>query len=182
MEEYSFKKSTCERYDLRWGACGWATFTIDENGGLFNCQSDYGNYNYEWPNHGRESFKHFLIGITRIPDYLLGKVAKRDTFDYEKALKGWKLEIVQIRRERDCTKEQARDAWEVITDQGDYENSPDILLKEICESSAIGEITDDPWYVFEMDKEYSPQALAFANEVMPMFADILRKEIDASES
>lgn len=45
MKEYTIEKSTCEKYTLRWARSGWAIFTIDENG-LFNCQSDYGDYQY----------------------------------------------------------------------------------------------------------------------------------------
>jgi hypothetical protein len=84
MKDYTFKKSTCERYDLRWKRSGWAIFTIDENGGLFNCQSDYGDYCYSWPNHGRKSFKHFILELAEDTHYFLKKVAKEDYFDSEK--------------------------------------------------------------------------------------------------
>lgn len=181
MEDYTFKKSTCEKYTIRWGGYGWAVFTIDEFG-MFNCQSDYGDYNYMWPNHGRKSFKHFILELARDTSYLLKKVTKADTFDYEKSLENWKIEIVRERRERSCTKEQARNAWEVITGLDDYSGSPDILLYQIIDSDAINDIWDEPHYVFNVDRDYSPQALAFAHEVMPMFADILRKEIEEGET
>ncbi|MFW9970258.1 MAG: hypothetical protein ACFFDF_08670 [Candidatus Odinarchaeota archaeon] len=82
--KYEIKKSMSERYDIRFGRCGWATITIDENGGLFNCQSDYGDYSYSWPRHGRKSFKHFLIEICKDKHYFLKKVANEDYFDYQK--------------------------------------------------------------------------------------------------
>lgn len=182
MEEYTFKKSACERYDLRWKHGGWATFTIDENGGLFNCQSDFGSYNYEWPNHGRKSFKHFLIEITRSTDYLLGKVSTKNHFDYGKALDKWKSEIIKLRRARECTEEDARSAWEFIEGLDEYSGSPQIIQKEIYESEVLNRIQDEPWYMFDVELDYSPQALIFANKVMPMFAEILRREIDVSES
>ena len=181
MEQYTSKKSTCEKYTIRWGSYGWAVFTIDENG-LFNCQSDYGDYNYMWGNHGCKSFKHFIIKMARDTSYLLKKVAKADTFDYEKTLAGWKDAIISERKELNCSKRQARDAWDVITSQGDYESSPDILLMQICDSEAISDIWDEPWYVFDVDKDYSPQAIAFAHEIMPMFADILKKEIEETDA
>lgn len=181
MEDYTFKKSTCERYDLRWGQYGWAIFTIDEKLGLFNCQSDHGDYSYMWPNHGRKSFKHFILELAKDTHYLLKKVSKPDTFDFQKALVRWKREIIRVRRDRECTKEQARDAWEAIDSLEDYSGSPDVLLYQICDSRAINEIWDEPWYVFEIDREYSPQALAFAHEVMPMFANILSKEIEGED-
>lgn len=115
MEEYTFSKSTCEKYAIRWGSYGWAVFTIDEASGLFNCQSDYGDYSHMWPNHGRKSFKHFILEITKDTSYLLKKVSKRDEFDYEETLKRWKLVIIDARRELSCNKRQARDAWDFIT-------------------------------------------------------------------
>jgi len=134
IEDYTFKKSTCERYDLRWKNNGWATFTIDENGGLFNCQSDFGDYNYSWPKHGRESFKHFLIEITRSPEYLLGKVAKEDCFDLDKALKQWKPRIIEMRKDREITADQAREAWDFIEGL-DNSSSVDYLQSEIYSNS-----------------------------------------------
>ena len=162
---------------MRWKHNGWATFTIDENGGLFNCQSDFGDYNYAWPKHGRESFKHFLIEITRSPEYLLGKVAKEDCFDLDKALKRWKPRIIEMRKDRDITVEQARDAWEFIEGL-DSSSSADYLQSEIYSNSALSAISDEPWYDFEIELDYSFRAKKFAHEIMPMFADILRKEIE----
>lgn len=172
------KKSTCERYDIRWDQWGWAIITIDENGGVFNAQSDYGSYAYSWPNHGRKSFKHFILELARDKSYFLGKVAKQTYFNYEKHLGEWKRKIIEMRRDRDCTKENARDAWEVITGLDDYSSSHQLIEKELYESDIINELSfGEPWYVFETDLDYSPQALAFAQEVMPMFAEILKKEI-----
>ncbi len=182
MEIYTFKKSTCEKYTIRWGSCGWAVFTIDEATGMFNCQSDYGYYNYTWSNHGSKSFKHSIIEIAKDSTYLLGKIATRVHFDYEKALKNWKSELIKMRRERDCDKNQARDAWDAITGLGDYSNQVQILQKELYEDERISELYGgEPWYIFTIDLDYSFQALAFANEVMPMFADLLKNEIEGKE-
>lgn len=60
----------------------------------------------------------------------------------------------------------------------DYSGSPDILIYQIIDSDAINDIWDDPLDLFNIKMDYSPQALAFAHEVMPMFADIIRKEIN----
>ena len=176
-EEYTFKKSTCERYDLRWKYNGWATFTIDENGGLFSVQSDFGNYNYAWPKHGRESFKHFLIEITMSPDYILGKISNEDYFDSDKAEKKWKSKIIELRKDRECTKEQARDAWEFLVNDLSVDGSVDYIQNEIYGSSAISSISEEPWYDFEIELDYPYMAVRFVNEVMPMFSEILKKEI-----
>lgn len=178
MADFTFKKSTCERYDIRWGQGGWATITIDENGGLFNAQSDYGSYAYAWPCHGRKSFKHYIVlDLVRDESDFLGKVAREDYFDGNKAIEQWLSEVIKIRKERDCTKEQARDAWDFINDL-DTSLSPDLLQERIYESREIGEICKEPWYVFEINLEYSPMARVFARKVMPIFAAILKNEIE----
>ena len=61
MGEPSVQKSVCERYDVRDGNHGWAIIMVDERGGVLQINSDFGNWSYNWPHHGRESFKHFLV-------------------------------------------------------------------------------------------------------------------------
>lgn len=178
MEDYKFKKSTCERYDIRFGSYGWAIFTIDENGGLFHCQSDYGDYSYLWPKHGRKSFKHFLIEITRSTDYLLGKISRETHFDFDKCLRLWKKEIIKMRKEEEYSKEELREAWDFI-ENIDSGMPCECVQNELYDSREISKICGgEPWYVFETDKDYPPSAVVFAKEVMPIFAEILKNEIN----
>ena len=176
--DYSFKKSTYERYDIRWSQCGWAIINIDENGGVFNAQSDYNNYSYSWPHHGRKSFKHFIIELAKDKSYFLGKVSNRSYFNYEESLKSWERAIIEMRREYDCTKEQARNVWDFIHSLDDYSGSQHLTQLQIYESDAIREICpEEPWYMFDTIMEYPHSARAFAEEVMPMLAEILKNEI-----
>ncbi|SHN86473.1 MULTISPECIES: hypothetical protein [Desulfitobacterium] len=176
--EYSFKKSTSERYDIRWGKYGWAVITIDENGGMFNAQSDYGNYAYSWPNHGRKSFKHFIsLDLAKDPTYFLGKVSRETHFDYERTIKKWKREIIQIRRNKECTKEQAGEAWDFITYLDDYSGSSHAIQMKVYESHELSAICEEPNYVFGVELDYPPDAKNFAKEVLPIFAEIIRQEI-----
>ena len=62
------------------------------------------------------------------------------------------------------------------------DGSVDYLQSEIYGNSAIAALSEEPWYEFEIDLDYPRMAVRFVNEIMPMFADILQKEIDASES
>lgn len=178
MDKYRFEKSTCEKYTIRWGSYGWAVFTIGESG-LFNCQSDYGNYQYMWPNHGRKSFKHFILELAKDRYYLLNKVSKESYFNFEKSLESWEKAIIQLRRDGDCTKGEARAAWDFLHDLNDYSMSKDLVQEKIYESDEIHTICpDEPWYMFDTIMEYPPGAIYFADEVMPMFAEILKDEID----
>lgn len=62
MDKVVYKKKVVEQYELR-NEGEWAFITLDSNNGLFQSNSSFGNYSYSWTNHGRESFKSFLIEI-----------------------------------------------------------------------------------------------------------------------
>ncbi len=180
LNDVKVQKSTCERYDLRWDRFGWATFAIDEAGGIFNCQSDHGNYNHHWPHHGRKTFKHFLIELARDPQYLMEKVSEKTYFNFDANLGEWKRTVLQMRKDKELTKEQAKDVWDFLRDElGDYSRSPEIIQKEIYEHWPFNAIINEPWYCFEVNLDYPPEAHIFAKEVMPMFADVLKKELGA---
>jgi hypothetical protein len=176
LQEYTFKKSTAERYDLWFRHGEWATFTIDENGGLFNCHSSFGDYNYSWPYHGRESFKHFILELAEDPHYLLGKVAKQDYFDFDKAQEAWKRTIINERKCGSLNKDDAREAFDYICNM-EYSDIAYAQV-QIYNSQILNKITgNEPYYEFPTDCEYNSNAKYFAHEVMPMFADILKKEL-----
>jgi len=177
MEKYNFKKSTCERYDIRLvDDYGWATITIDENGGLFNAQSDYDNYSYSWPSHGRKSFKHFILELVSDKPYFLGKVADDKHYYEEKTEKAWKEEVIRARKEGELDKEQARELWDEII-EFDYYLSSESLQHQCYESSIVRKYYDEPWYSFDIIEGFSPQAHAFADIIMPILGDIIKKEI-----
>lgn len=175
---FSVKKSVSERYDLRWEHCGWATIIIDEKDGSFNCQSDYGNYSYSWGCHGRKSFKHYIaMDLAKDTSYFLGKVSKPTYFNYEENLKQWKKTIIEYRRDWQCTKEEAREAWDFIIGLNEYSNSYHAIQMKIFETNALNGISEEPWYLFETILNYPPQAVMFAEKVLPMFAEVLKEEI-----
>lgn len=180
MEKYKFKKSTCERYDIRLAdGWGWAIITIDENGGLFNAQSDYGNYSYSWPCHGRKSFKHFIIELSRDKSYFLGKVAESNYYYQDKTEKAWRKEVLRARKEKELNKEEAREVWNEII-EFDY-SCAESLECEVYSNHVISKYYCEPWYSFECVKGFAPGAHEFFKKIMPIFADILSKEIEKEE-
>lgn len=181
MEEYNFKKSTCERYDIRLKVSyGWAIITIDENGGLFNAQSDYGSYSYSWPNHGRKSFKHFILELVRDKSYFLGKVADDNYYYEEKTEKAWKEEIIRSRKEGELDRDQARELWNEIIDF-DYYVSYEGIQHKCYDSDIVCKYYEEPWYSFNIVHGFSPQAHAFADIIMPILGEIIKKEIESEE-
>lgn len=181
--KYAVKKSTCEKYEIRWERSGWAIFTIDEGSGLFNCQSDYGDYNYMWPSHGRKSFKHFLIEIgSKDGSYMLNKIADKDHFNFEDSLRQWKKTLIEYRKDG-YKKDLVRDAWEFLEGLQDYSGSRDMIINEMSSSSELRALDiEEPWYAFDVDYDYDPSAVQFMKIVMPMFCDVLKKEIDQGEN
>ena len=179
MRQYKFTKSVCERYDVRFGG-EWATFTIDEKGGLFNCQSSYGNYSYAWPRHGRKTFKHFILELARDRYYFLNKVSNDNVFNFDASSRMWKKQIIKMRKNGDREKEDARVAWDYI-DNLDPDMSYDRAVNEICASKVIRRMWREPWESMDFVKEYPREAVIFATEVMPMFAEILRQELSEAE-
>lgn len=61
-----------EQDDPHYGSCLWAIFDLDPGRGLFNVQSDCGNYAYRWPERGMDFLKLFAGNMT--DSYLLGKL------------------------------------------------------------------------------------------------------------
>lgn len=181
MKKYNFKKSTCERYDIRLkDSCGWAIITIDENGGLFNAQSDYGSYSYSWPNHGRESFKHFILELVKDKSYFLGKVSSNNYYYQDKTENAWKEKVIELRKEGELDKGQARELWDEIIDF-DYYTSAESLQHECYENDIVCKYCPEPWEEFELVTGFSSQANAFADIIMPILGEIIQKEIASAE-
>lgn len=173
MPDYTCTKSTCERYDLRIPSeRTWAIFTIDERGGLFNCHSDYGDYNYSWSNHGCPSFKHFIIqGLAADPHYFLSKVSHSDWYDQQKTVDEMRKQIIESRKQNDCTKAQARAAWDAVDENQD--ESCETLINSI--TGEAWKALPEPWYCIRND--YPPAARQFAEKFMPLFAEALKAEL-----
>jgi hypothetical protein len=174
---YSFKKSTCERYDIRLkDEYGWAIITIDENGGLFNAQSDYGSYSYSWPHHGRKSFKHFILELAKDKSYFLGKVSDDNYYYQERTEDTWKGEVIRARKENELDREEARELWNEVINF-DY-SSKEYLEVQVYSSEIISKYYCEPWYSFQPFKGFSPDAHAFFEKIMPILSEILKNEIN----
>lgn len=165
---YQFKKSHSERYDFTRiaGKSTWAIITIDENGGLLSIQSDYGDWSFAWPRHGRESFKHFLIEMGKDEDYFIKKVVRGEReVDNERIRKHCKEMILDRRIPRNrpglfklvtgrkspervyflstLSKEDAAACWEEADDLGPYEKI-DFLYEDVLhQKEALRDILFD---------------------------------------
>ena len=182
-ENYTYEKSTCERYTIRFPSTysGWAVIMIDEDGGFFSAQSDFGDYNYRWLNHGQKSFKHFIVNcLSRDPHYLLKKIATKTYHDMDKTLDNWKQRLIDIRREDpdETSKEDVRSLWNYIVHDIDWDAHPETILNDLYDHEDLSKISNDAWEDFYIAKDYPCQAWSFVKIVMPAFYEILSKEIE----
>lgn len=178
MIEYTFTKGTVEKYDIRWNRGEWAVFTIDNETGLMQCHSSYGDWGYGWPSHGRKTFKHFILELERDSEYLLKKVSN-EIFDFEGSIKRWKRLIIDWRKEESCKKEEAREAYDFLKNLSNDDNqSYDYCFSKLLESEEINNLNVcDFWEVFGQEKKWAAQDIVFAKTIWTMLCDIIRKEM-----
>ena len=165
-------RSTCERYDIRLDGLGWAIITIDERSGLFSAVSDFGNYGYTWPCHGRQTFKHFLVEIDT--DYLKNKLGHRDYFLHDATEKAWRKEVLESRRRGEIDKATAWGAWDAINHMEFA--SAEQAYHDLCDSEDLGKVFTDPCCI-TLEKDFSPDLRMFVERIWPAFTAALRKEL-----
>ena len=176
MNEFICRKSQAEVYSIRpKQGFGWGIFMIDEGTGSLSVISDYENYNYRWGSGCFSgSFKKFLTEIDT--GYLLDKVA-HDCIElkFDESVVKWKKEIIEARRENGWEKEKIRELWDDFESIiSEYQNEQCIQLKifeselsniiDVCEGFGV--------------RGYDSSARQFADELWPMFIDVLKKEIN----
>lgn len=178
----NYTKLVCEQYNIKLDKHSYMLFSINEQG-LFQAHGSYGSFNFQWSCHGCKSFKHFILNIANNPHYLLGKIAKGDYFYADETRERWKKRILSDRRGHnidsvELSKEEARQLWDYIEHIDYY--SAEGCQRELYDNKMIWEKYCEPWYFFEPVVSYSPSEIYFAKEVMPIFADILKKEIECN--
>ena len=137
-----------------------------------------GNFQYRWRNHGRKSFKHFILELARDSHYFLKKVSDRSYFDADETEKLWKQKVIEYRKDDYITKERARELWDDIEDLlGDVRDKTYVEMKVY--KGTMFEGIDEPWCDFEVVTDYPRGAKHFANVIMPEFAKIIKAESES---
>lgn len=168
------KNTDIERYDIRVGY-DWTTIAISSNG-LFMAEGSYGNYAYWWSNHGRESFKHFLVELDRDHGYAKGKFGRQDTFYQDKTVKEIKSQLLEARRKGDLTKEDARDAYDFTCSTLDDINSLDLFVNSIYEHHVLSNFYQD-YDSIPIHRGFDQQLEAFMTTIFTVFVAEIKKEI-----
>lgn len=158
----------------------WLADVVLRSDGFFAAASDWGNYAFRWTHPGME-FRKFIVGLEKSPDYVCGKLARRDWYDGEATLRRIRERILQGRREQAISDLRARTEWDLLKEVlSTFGSSEDVRsIKEM----------DLPTFVRWHDQtglhdaseicayNYRPDARSFCREVMPRLAEAIRAEL-----
>lgn len=163
--------TTLRRYTVRFPSGEWiGTFVIADDG-YFSTVSDFGSYAHYWSNAG-PCFRTALARLS--PDYLLGKIARRDRYDGEATARDVRRHIKEHRREKNYSREQAREEWDLV-EACDSLNSRESFVRWYDETK-IGDASEFAVW------DYPLQARTFAEKAWPFFAAALHAELAAERA
>lgn len=163
-------------------SCSYALITLTdlhENAGTISIESDYGNWSHMWGSMGG-NIREFIIRCGK--DYLMDKFTCNDhkdrgCFNFDKTISRIKREIIEARKEMELEKNEAREMYNESEELNN--NAPDnidafyMYANNNCPK--LFEFYD--WESFPIETEYGYGLQAFMNEVLPLFKDILKKEL-----
>lgn len=165
----------CERYDIRSGKHSeWAIIMLDERGGILQINSDFGNWSYNWPCHGRKSFKHFIAELGRDTEYLMGKLhGRKDQFNEAGTKKAITEIIVYYRKDATLNKADARTAFNAVQ-EADWSCASDVL-------QTVGEFPNRVRDLFDdgppIDCDWPSSLRLFIERLWPVFVEAIKGEI-----
>jgi hypothetical protein len=182
FETFTVEKKTVVQYHIRPSdGFGWGIFMIDFDNYLVSANTDFGNYSYQWSSPG-SSFKKFLVRIfTKDHNYVMGKFGSNEyIFDYKKTMQSFKKMILERRRNHDCTREEAREAYDLIdtVDLYGYDNNPDLLLHTLLEKKIPANALFYEDIIHGMEYKRCPRLVNFCEILLPMLAEVLQKELE----
>lgn len=174
---HSKRNVTMWRYYLR-GAdphppFGWAEIVLVSTG-MFAAVSDYGNYAFAWRAFGND-IRVFLLGVE--DDYFVSKIAPQREYDGDATCLNVKRAICELRRERrgDFAISAARKEWDLLEEHGDLDTREDFALW--YNETDLHEVVMDVHELCVYRRD--PQAVAFADRVLPLLKEAIVAEIAA---
>lgn len=167
IEEYLVK----DEYD-------YVYFFVDAQNGVLSIVSNYGSMGYRWEAPGN-NFKKFLIELNT--GYLMNKLSKR-AFNLDGTIKNVKNWIISCRREKNCTKEEARYVWDYVIDEiQQYDIKDEGSFWGIINSNLeyIVKVDENYFEGIEVDCEWSDYDKYFMNHIWKAFVEQLKQELEA---
>ncbi len=162
-------------YDLRFRRYEWARIWVTSDGMISIC-SDYGNYGYWFGAPGCRGIRAFLVGCDGSPSgYIAVKLSDGErAYDGDGVLRDVKKHILDHRRHRDMTREDARDEWDLLEEHGKLEHKEEF-------HDWYKETKIDCAYEFYADK-IPGQLQGFMEHCWPVFVEAVKKELAAEDA
>jgi hypothetical protein len=151
------------------GLSGWAILFLDSTG-CFSALSDYENWSYRWNSRGfveGEDFRKFLLKCD--DDYLLRKINPKKEYDEEKTYAAAKEVILGLRREKEFTKEEALEEWELLKEYDALGSEFD--LHRWAMETKLGDVGE--LYCVK----HSEQARAFLKHCWPRLKELMKNDL-----
>ena len=170
--EFTIEKTTVECYKIRHDYGYWADITVDSQGskGRISISSDFGNYANFWGACG-SSFKKFLIDLNL--DYAADKFGADRWFDQENTLKGYRIHILDYRKDETISAQLARLLWNEIEELEECSSKSEFEIT-ISNCSNLMRLFD---HCPEIDYGITPQFRKFWDLVWPVFIDQIKSEM-----
>lgn len=146
---------------------GWAIIILREDGFL-SAVSDFGNYAYRWPNHGRSDFREFLLRAERDWDYFAKKLNPNRHLDSEASLNKLREELLRLRRTKGISKKAAQETLYLING---YSEDWEGLVRD----PEIAEVIQEPWRFAVM--RLCSDVVSFCKIILPRLSEVLRKQL-----
>lgn len=151
------------------GLEGWGIFILDSTG-MFSAVTDYGNAAYKFEvRAGEDIRKYFAKGV---PGNLKEKLFYNlQCYDGEETLIRAQEYILEARREKSYSREQAREEWDLLELNEWIDNDANFV--RWFDATSI----DDAGEFYTMG--YPPSCRGFVNKIMPRFCEVVAKELAA---
>ena len=164
---------------------GWAVFSINDETGEFNIQSDWGNYQHRWnidhlgETHTKQPWPltHFLA-VGNDPYYVTDKLHygrdDRKNYSPDKTEHRVREDLLQYRRRGDITSEDARNAWDEVRNV-DF-GSPDSFMYSIGDTYKLKEVlSEETWEYVQYEDSFGYVFLQY--KLLPFFFNYLRRAV-----
>ena len=168
-----------EKGDKDYGSCTWARFILDTENYDMHIISDCGQYGYGWiPTPEHESFLKLMSRINE--DYLLDKIASRETIDNEKTYENIKFLLEQCAGENlediNIDLEELESACCQNIDRGIVDG-----VCSIIRHTSLDEYIEEYELYENIEKDYSASqkkiAEVFKNHIQPKVKELLKEEV-----
>jgi hypothetical protein len=188
-DKFTVREYEAKSYSFQFAkGYNWAIYTVNDHTGEFTIQSDWGDYTYRWnvehlgPRDNKSTLHEFLAHAE--PHYIVNKFGqnKHHTFRKQFDDAATKIDLFnslcERRREKEISKEDAREAWDEINetwdiyiDQHSDPTAKSIMLWENLPES-VSKLFEDfhEWMVYEESREWT----FCEKKLVPFFLKFLR--------